>query len=205
MNVYVITHPTPEDIKGIIDLHDDDIVIGVDQAILAIHKQHIKIDLAVGDFDSLADPTLLDGLKTVRLESVKDVTDTHQALLEAMRFKPDELYLIGGIGGERIEHFFAHILLFDLFPTLIMQHEHSTIFMLEEGTWTLSSDGYVSVFAYPEASLSLKGFKYELNDYHLKTYDPLGISNEITSQEGIITIHKGRVLVIMSDRESSPE
>ena len=202
MRVLVITHPTPVDIKRIIDIHEDDIVIGVDQAILALHQQDIRIDLAVGDFDSLADLTLLEGLKTVRLEAIKDVTDTHQALIEAMRFQPDALYLIGGVGGERIEHFVAHILLFDTFPTLIMQHERSTLFMLATGTWTLASDGYISFFAYPEATLSLKGFEYDLTDYHLQTYDPLGISNQITKSEGIITIHQGRVLVIMSDRDS---
>ena len=53
MRALIIVHPTPKDIRGIITLKDDDYIIAVDQSVLSLYKQRIKIDLAVGDFDSL--------------------------------------------------------------------------------------------------------------------------------------------------------
>src|SRR3989339_2069504 len=105
MRVLVITHPTPKDIRAFFPLREDDYIIAVDQAVSNLYKQRIKIDLAIGDFDSLSNHGMLNSLNVIKLNPVKDVTDTNQALIEAMNMKPDELYMIGGIGGERIEHF----------------------------------------------------------------------------------------------------
>ena len=53
MTVYVVTYPTPKDIKSLTSIKDDDVIIGVDQAVFYLYKQRIRIDLAVGDFEIL--------------------------------------------------------------------------------------------------------------------------------------------------------
>lgn len=201
MRVIVVTHPTPKDIKKILSIEASDRIIAVDQAVLALYKQRIKIDLAVGDFDSLTNQGILTQLHVVRLNPIKDVTDTHQALVEAMKMDPDELIMIGGIGGDRIEHFMIHTMFFDEFPSLKMIDDHTIIERLNKGLHEIESKGYVSFVAYPKAVISLSGFKYNLNEYLLLTYDPLCISNEVMGDQGFIHVHDGSVLKIISKRE----
>ncbi len=200
MRVIIVTHPTPKDIKSFFPLLDSDYIIAVDQAVQSLFKQRIKIDLAVGDFDSLTNHHMLSQLDVIRLNPVKDVTDTHQALVEAMKIDPDELYLIGGIGGNRIEHFMVHTMFFNEFPNLIIKDENSTIYLLEKGLHEIKDLGYISIFAYPKANLSLMGFKYNLTEYLLTVYDPLCISNELDEKIGFIDIHEGKVIVVSSKK-----
>lgn len=201
MRVLVITYPTPKDIRKFFPLQANDYVIAVDQAVMALYKQRIKIDLAVGDFDSLSNHSMLSQLNVIRLNPIKDVTDTHQALVEASKIEHDELYLIGGIGGERIEHFMVHMMFFSEFPQLVIKDEHSTLYVLEPGLHEIEADGFVSFFAYPKGVLSLTGFKYDLTKYRLSTYDPLCISNEVTAK-GLVHVHEGKILVVLSKRST---
>ena len=200
MRAIIVTHPTPKDIKKIFQFQDSDVIIAVDQAVLALYKQRIKIDLAVGDFDSLTNQGMLMNLNVIRLNPVKDVTDTHQALVEASKMNPDELILIGGIGGERIEHFMVHTLFFDEFPNLKIIDDHTEIKMLDVGVYEVETEGYVTYLAYPKAKISLIGFKYPLAEYLLLTYDPLCISNEVIEKKGITHIHEGRVLQFITHK-----
>ncbi len=198
MRAIIVCHPTPKDIKKIASLKDDDYIIAVDQAVTDLYKQRIKIDLAIGDFDSLKNHGVLTNLNVIKLMPEKDVTDTYQALLEAKKLDVSELILVGGIGGDRIEHFMVHLMHFNEFRNLKIMDDHSEIYLLGETVKEVSFDGYVSIFAYPEAMVTLEGFKYPLNEYLLKAYDPLGISNEIVKEKAQIHVLKGRVLVVLS-------
>lgn len=201
MRVIVVTHPTPKDIKNFFALEPSDYIIAVDQAVLALYKQRIPIHLAVGDFDSLHNQGMLQNLNVIRLNPVKDVTDTHQALIEASKIEHDELFLIGGMGGERIEHFMVHTMFFNEFPNLVIKDENSTIYVLDKGMHEFKhKDHYISFFGYPRATLSLTGFKYDLTEYLMTTYDPLGISNELDEHTGIATVLEGKVLVVISKK-----
>ena len=159
MRVIVVTYPTPKQIRKIFPIKASDYVIAVDQAVLSLKEQRIHINLAVGDFDSLVDRSVLLNLNVVRLNPIKDVTDTHQALVEASKIDYDELYLIGGIGGERIEHFLVHTMFFHEFPRMIMKDENSTIYVLSTGIHEIKSSDFISFFSYPKVNLYLDGFK----------------------------------------------
>lgn len=201
MRVLVITHPVPIDIRKFFKVEATDYIIAVDQAVQSLFKQRLKIDLAVGDFDSLKNEGVLHGLKVMRLHTVKDVTDTHQALIEAYKVS-DDVILIGGFGGDRIEHFYAHTLHFDQFPNLLMMNEKSILQVKPEGSYRFfKTNDFISFFAYPDAVMTLRGFKYELQHYALKTYDPLGISNEVVNDEAVLEVHRGRVLVFQTKRD----
>lgn len=201
MRAIIVAWPTPNHIHDIITLETDDYIIGVDQAISSLKKQKIAIDLAVGDFDSLEDLTLLDDLEVMKLDPVKDVTDTYQALYEAEKRGYKELVILGGIGGDRVEHFIANLMFFSRFESLIMMDENSMISIKKEGEHTFRSLGYISLFGYPETTVSLDGFKYPLKAYHLTQFDPLGVSNELIEKEGILHVHHGCVLVIESKKK----
>jgi thiamine pyrophosphokinase len=202
MRVIVVTYPTPKQIRKMFPIKASDYVIAVDHAVLALKEQRIHINLAVGDFDSLPDRSVLVGLNVVRLNPIKDMTDAHQALIEASKIDYDELYLLGGIGGERIEHFLVHTMLFHEFPKMIMKDENSTLYVLDIGIHEVISKEYISIFAYPKARISLDGFKYELTKYLLTTYDPLCISNELKEEKGMIHVLDGKILVIESKKHT---
>ncbi len=201
MRCLVICHPVPKDIKRLIKIEDSDYIIAVDQAVSDCYKQRIKMDLAVGDFDSLKNEALLKKLNVIRLNPVKDVTDTYQALVEAHKKNPDDILMIGGIGGSRIEHFMVHLMFFNEFPNLMIKNDDSTIRLLNPGSYRIKQDErFISLFAYPIAKISLRDFKYELDHYMLKTYDPLCVSNEILKEEAIITVHDGKVIMVQSNK-----
>lgn len=198
MRAIIAVHPVPKDIKKIISLKEDDYMIAVDQAVLSLYKQRVHIDLAIGDFDSLSHHGILTTLNVLKLDPIKDVTDSYQALIEAQKLNPDAFIMAGGIGGDRIEHFMAHLLLFDQFPKLKIINDKSEIFMLEKQDYYIDFKGYVSIFAYDDAVITLKGFKYPLKAYELKRFDPLGISNELKTDKASIHVEKGRILVVLS-------
>lgn len=199
MRVLILCHPVPKDVKRLIKIEDDDYIIAVDQAVSDGYKQRIKMDLAVGDFDSLKNQGLLKNLNVLRLNPIKDVTDTYQALIEAQKHHPSDIIMLGGIGGSRIEHFIAHLMFFNEFDNLMIKNEYSTIRLMSEGSYRIKDDKrFISLFAYPIAKISLTNFKYDLERYLLKTYDPLCISNEIIKEEAILTIHEGKVIMVQS-------
>lgn len=202
MTIFIITHPVPNDVKSLVTIKEEDVVIGVDQALSAIYKQRIKVDLAVGDFDSLKNKGLLHGLNTEELPSEKDITDSYYALKRAHEMPHDEIILIGGAGGERIEHAYAHMNLFHHFPKIKMITEYSELFKLDK-YMQISHKGYVNIFPYHETVVTLKGFKYPLDSHHLNAFDNLGISNELTNDTGEIFVEKGSVLVILTNKKSA--
>ena len=56
---------------------------------------------------------------------------------------------------------------------------------------------YISFFSLKDSIVSLKGFKYNLDNYNLKVFDPICISNEIVDEVAYLTLD-GEVLCIKS-------
>ena len=195
MTVYVVTYPPPKEIKSLVNIQDDDVIIGVDQAVFYLYKQRIRIDLAVGDFDSLKQQGLLHTIKTEKLPVKKDMTDTFYALTRAYEMSPDQVILLGGDAGERIEHMLAHMMLFHHFPSLKMMTDQSILYTSSQSL-KMTHQGFINIFPYPEATVTLKGFEYPLDNYYMKPYDMLGISNQLMMDTGDIIIHDGTILII---------
>lgn len=195
MRVIVITNPAPKAIEKLITISLDDFVIVVDGALDDVYKKILKIDLVVGDFDSVKNKKILKNYQTLKLPSKKDVTDTYQAIKEAFKLS-NNIIMLGGIKGDRIDHFIANFTLFNEYPNLIIMDDNTNMFLLNEGSHVITKTKYTSFFAKDEALISLYGFKYNLNNYLLKPYDALGISNEVIKAYGEINISKGSVFVI---------
>lgn len=181
------------------DDFNDAFIIGVDKGALFCQQNKIYMDLAIGDFDSIT----FDDLKNtsskniIKLNPIKDQTDTREALGYCMDY--DEIIILGGIQGKRIEHFYANLLLLSEYPNLKIKDDYSFIFTASKDLIIENNDyKYVSIFAIEDKSIiSLQGFKYELDKYNLKRNDPLCISNEIL-KKGEIKIDNGRIMIILS-------
>ena len=174
-------------------------VIAVDKGALYCMNNNIKMDLAVGDFDSISLSEynkLLSLTKVIKLNPIKDETDTMVAINQLNNY--ENIYILGGITGKRIEHFYANLLLLKNDIRLKMKDDCSFIFTIDSDT-TIAKSVYkfASIFSLSDSTISLVGFKYNLDNYKLLPQNPLGVSNEITNETAKIKL-KGKLLVILS-------
>ena len=176
----------------------DKVVVGIDKGAYLAYQSNLKLDYAIGDFDSITVEELEELYQytnVIKLNPQKDETDTLYAL---RMFKDyDKLYLLGGITGNRIDHFVANLKLFYEFPNLVLI-DNNTYMMQCEKNQIFQKDEYkyYSFFALEDVyDLSLKGFKYELEKHFLSHTSALGVSNEIVSSASL-TYSKGKLLLI---------
>ena len=174
------------------------LVIGIDKGAYLALQNHIKLDYAIGDFDSITNNELAElheYTNVIKLNPEKDETDTLYALRMFKHY--ENLYLLGGIAGSRIDHFVANLKLFYEFPnlkiidnnTFIMNCNKNLIFQMDEYK-------YYSFFALEDVhDLCLSGFKYELDNFFLSHSSALGVSNEIVNNASV-TYSKGKLLLI---------
>lgn len=176
----------------------DKLVVGIDKGAYLAYLANIKLDYAVGDFDSISasELKLLDEYTNViKLNPIKDETDTLYALRKFSHY--DNLYLIGGISGPRIDHLIANLKLFYEFPNLIIVDNNTWVMECRSGINFLKDEyKYYSFFALEDVSnLSLIGFKYPLSMFNLSHKSGLGVSNEIIDNASL-TFSSGKLLLI---------
>lgn len=197
MIIKIFTGPNNYDISSLYNKDKDEFIIGVDIGAYLLASNHIKMDLSIGDFDSVTEieyQFIKDHSKEVKkFKEKKDYTDTYLALQYALMMDYDEIVIYGGTGG-RFDHEFANVNLLKLGKISIVSN-NIMMYMLDPGTYEIENKfKYISFFAIEDVSeLTLKGFKYELNSIELTTEDPLCISNE---QEGSVSFKEGLLLVV---------
>ena len=128
----------------------DSYIIGVDKGALFCLKNNIKMDLAVGDFDSVSinDYELIKNTtKVVKLNPIKDDTDTEHALNLVKDY--DEILILGGIKGNRIEHFVSMLIYLKKFPNLVIKDDYSIIFSSSKDLKIKKAEEYkyISIFS----------------------------------------------------------
>ena len=136
----------------------------------------------------------------------KDYTDTHLAIMTALKKGATDIYILGATG-TRMDHTITNIgnmkVVADCGKDCHIVDEHNYIYLLSEavGTHIIGKDSqygrYVSIIPMSEnVSLSLEGFKYTLDNYELKQGLSICQSNEVEDDQGIIKVHKGVVIVL---------
>ena len=135
MNSYIIITGGRVDLqslKGIMDRHmgdysedhmDDSTVIAVDKGLEVCNKIGIVPDVIVGDFDSASSVVVgvyrkmadkKGSIKFIDLDTHKDFTDTHVALIYAMDNGATDIYIAGATGTRMGTRMWK-----DLFPRLL--------------------------------------------------------------------------------------
>lgn len=180
------------------------IVVGVDKGAILACQNNIKLDYAIGDFDSISAEELKvleTYTEVIKLNPIKDVTDTEYAL---QMFKDcEKLVILGGILGKRIDHFFAIIKLFYKYPNMIVVDDNTHISLCDMVQYFKKDEyTYYSFFALEDVyDLSLNGFKYSLNNYFLSHTSGLGVSNEVICDNSFLSFSKGKLLLIKTKNE----
>ena len=150
------------------------------------------------------------GIKTieiVRLRPEKDDSDTQSAMNYAIRTGAKEIAILG-VTGRRVDHLMANFGLLVLAQnecasvTLVDQYNYMKL--IPSGTVLKKEEQfgkYVSFFQLggDVTGLTLEGFKYPLDKYHLTIADSgLTVSNEIVDETAKVTYETGNLLMIMS-------
>lgn len=185
-------------------------VIGVDRGTIRLLEAGIRPDRAIGDFDSVDEEErshITSDLVAEVLIPEKDDTDTEHAFDYALSHSPEEIILMG-CTGRRIDHTLACIGILrracDAGVRAYIQDRYNRIYVSRGTTIIRDTERYgkyISVVPYGDSARDLteKGFKYELDHYDLSADVGRCISNELESQEGVISCED--YIIIMETRD----
>ncbi|PKM96038.1 MAG: thiamine diphosphokinase [Firmicutes bacterium HGW-Firmicutes-1] len=187
-----------------------ELIICADSGADALYNAGILPDVLLGDFDSVDEEVfnsfVQQGIKTVRFSAEKDLTDTHIAIKYAIKQGSKKIIILGATG-LRIDHTLANIYMLEKF----IRHAHLKI-VDTKNSIELVSDGssriyhkkdykYISLIPISRKvyGVTTEGLKYKLQDATLLRNSSFGISNEILSEQGAITIKKGLLAIVQSN------
>ncbi len=179
---------------------EGELLIGVDKGAFHALEKGLRLDVAVGDFDSVTNSEFDHIKKNTPVVKVfaeaKAKTDTDIAIEEAFDRGAKKVTVYGGIG-RRLDHTYGNILFLRRGDVTFVT-DNQLMRMLRPGEHKILHDyDFVSFFAVEKVhGLDLEGFAYELKDYDLAVEDPLCISNE---GEGVVRFREGRLLVIAAN------
>ncbi len=183
----------------------DAFIIAADSGYSLVKRMGFTPNLLLGDFDSLKEDMPTDcEIMTVAAE--KDDTDVMLAVKTAFSRGYTDITIVGGIGG-RLDHTFAnfqtlaYILEQGGRGRLLSETDETELVTVGEYVYPKRDGEYLSLFAYGgDAVITTVGTKYNLTEYCLKDSFPLGVSNEILSEECRLSVVSGRILVIFSKK-----
>ena len=197
--------PVEFDLKSIIA--KDDYIICADRGYLHAQKHGIQPHLIIGDFDS-APPPSGTGAEVITLPTEKDDTDSYYIARQIVENGFTNAVFCGVTGG-RPDHTFANIQMLKFMAKngvdAEIVDENSRYAVLINGTKVISprENCYFSVFSLDEKCIGVseKGGKYELCDVELTNDFPVGVSNEFKGNPVEITVKKGALLIITTEKD----
>ncbi|HWP67895.1 MAG TPA: thiamine diphosphokinase [Rectinemataceae bacterium] len=181
-----------------------DFIIAADSGLDAAFRAGIESDLVVGDFDSIKDTSLLDGIPADRKKSYptdKDETDTEIALQAAAERRADYVIVAGG-GGGRLDHLIALLYLFDRQDSPREWHTRKeSVFFLKAGesaSFAMPKESTVSVFPIGFVSRGMRssGLKWPLEGLVWEK-GQFGISNRSTDSRVDISAGSNALIVVV--------
>lgn len=193
--------------------HNYDCMIAADSGMNFLHRNRIVPDVIAGDFDSVDDDSLdefssLPNIEMLRLNPIKDDTDTEFVIREAIRRGATEITLLGATG-TRLDHVLANVYLLGIGLEEDVQMQlvdaHNRIRMMHpnhslEISKAEQFGDFVSVLPVKgdAKGVTLEGMKYPLQDAEISCFSSLGVSNEIAGDVARISVKQGTLLVIES-------
>lgn len=192
-----------------------DMLLVADSGMDFLYRNRIVPDVIAGDFDSVSaeayeyfirplETEELAVAEILRLNPMKDDTDTEFVIREAIRRGAKEITLLGATG-TRLDHVLANVHLLGIGLQEAVEIElldaHNRIRMITGEVKITKQEQfgkYVSLLPFDGAAkgVTLKGFKYPLTDDTIKSVSSIGISNEIEEETAIVSVREGILLMI---------
>lgn len=198
---------------GAVNVGEEDLVIAVDGGINYCGILEIEPDIILGDFDSVneAQREAILAMKeqvpdrVIALKPEKDDTDMLAALKLGLKMGYDYFLIYGATGG-RLEHTLANI------QCLLYLKNHDAVGYLMDGSGMIfvmkneevklrdNLEGYFSLFCLGKEAkgVTIKGMKYELDNYTMTNDFPIGVSNEFIGKEASISVVDGELVGIVN-------
>lgn len=203
----------PSNFEQVLEKTKNDFWIGVDYGALYLINHGAKIDVAVGDFDSISSSELEKIQKNVsriiKVSPVKDYTDTEISLIEILKKDVTENIILYGATGGRIDHLMANLFFIlkpefkDLVGRIKIVDLKNEISFLKPGKNLIKHDADKKYISYITLG-DVRRFSISKHKYNLEARDEVlpnaYVSNELNEHEsqGIVSFESGIVCLIRS-------
>lgn len=183
-------------------LPDGATTIAADGGLLLARALRIAVDVAVGDFDSVAEEALAAAGRVERHPAAKDASNLELALAAALRFEPRRILVVGGAGG-RLDHLLGSLLLLasDAYAGVELDARlgDATAHVVRgERALAGAPRELISLFALhgPARGVVTEGLAYPLRGETLEPGSSRGLSNLFAAPEARIRVGDGVLLAV---------
>ena len=192
-------------------------VIAADAGASSLDRLGHTADRLVGDLDSIPDHLLerlaASGVAIDGHPADKDASDTELALEAAIARGATEIVLLGAIGGSRLDHELANVLLL-ADPALAARdvrivHGPTTVRVLHDGG-RLALEGaagdLVTLLAVggDATGVRIDGVRWPLTGATLRMGRSRGLSNELVAPPASVSLERGTLLVVEHRTQGEP-
>ncbi len=208
--VYIFANgeiPNLRNAKAILDANR--YIIAADGGSQHLQEMDIIPDMLIGDLDSIQPDYLKELIaKNVEIKQypvAKDLTDLEIAIQRAKDLNPEQIVIVGAMGG-RFDHALANVLLLAKYsqPGLLITLDDGCVQVMvikEKHTIHGNAGDLVSLIPIEDrvSGISTEGLKYPLDDAVLTMGESRGISNVMLEGTANVSIKSG-VLVCIHTR-----
>jgi thiamine pyrophosphokinase len=206
MRAVVVAHGDvlPAD-RGVIDAKD--YVVAADGGAFALERWKLLPHLIVGDMDSLGEAGVerfaKQGIPVAKFPAAKDESDLELAVAQAIAAGATEVVVLGALGGDRLDHETANLLLLadPSYDGVRIEARRGTLrIRAVRGGGSLSLGPLEAIVTLLPVNgdaegVTTEGLRYPLRDETLRFGRARGLSNEVDSLPATVTVRKGSLLV----------
>lgn len=200
LRTLIVTGGDPEGLTGPSDHFD--LVIAADSGFDHASALELKVDLVVGDFDSISPKARLGQVATEVHPRDKEHSDLELALDAALVRGTTDLVVLGG-GGGRLDHLLvnAAVLTNPRFRSMRIRWEsgESTIHVVWDRATIVGRPGdHVTLLAVggEATGVTTSGLRWALRSARMPAATSRGLSNEMTEDHARVTVATGTILAI---------
>lgn len=197
--------PDAERVEALKRASPPDFLVAADSGADAALALGLRVDVIVGDFDSVSSQALAAAGRQRRHPVDKDATDLELALREARDLGAERITLIGG-GGGRLDHFLGNLAVLgseDLAGVAV------DALMGKARLWVVRSRQEISGRAGqvvsllplggPARGVHTSGLRWALSGETLSAGSTRGVSNEMTGSRATVSLEGGVLLAIQPE------
>ena len=193
-----------------------DLVIAADGGAVTLDRVGRRPDVLVGDLDStdgaLEERLVAAGTRIDRLPSDKDASDTELAIAEAIAAGADRILLLGALGGDRLDHALANLLLL-ADPSLAghdirLVHRRATARVVRSGQRAaIEGPAGELVSLLPiggdVTGVATSGLRWPLEAATLRLGRSRGLSNEVVASPASVSVGTGTLLLVENEHRGT--